>query len=578
MNETVPILPDEPGPNSPDRRRFLNGLGLSAGALLLTPALGLTSLPADANEDYLSPYRKRRRKAALKVRKECARQQYQTRNPGHPSNDDENLYPDYRASYAKGLPHDPQGMVDPAAYRQYLDAIQSGTQAAFEALPLTGPLRLANPLAAYAFDLIGADPHMARIEAAPAFASRNLALDMLERYWMALCRDLPFHEFTGSTLIAAAIADLNRLGWYEEFGFELKPQTLFRAQYKGAITGPLVSQFLYLPSPFGPSLISQRNRTVLAERDYLTDPESWAGVNDGAIDPTGKDAHDPDPYYIRNLRDGAAWVHSDLPHQAPSYAAQLLWSWGRDYWSDANPYKRMIRKSTPFTTWGLPDILGLIGLAANYALRFAWFQKWCVHRRLRPEVFAQRVHRGRTEAVDLGIHPVLFDSDVLERIFEHNRQQNLKLGRGIHGSYLLPQAYPEGSPAHPAYPAGHSAVIAAGVTICKAFFDEEAFIPKPKVPNEEGTELMAHDQPLSVGGELNKLVGNISLFRDAAGVHWRTDGAFNPLAGYDTRWGGNVLGEEVALAVLRDVRTTYPESFPAPFRITRLDGSVVEIE
>lgn len=39
-----------------------------------------------------------------------------------------------------------------------------------------------------------------------------------------------------------------------------------------------------------------------------------------------------------------------------------------------------------------------------------------------------------------------------------------------YGTYLLPIAYPEGSPTHPAYPAGHACVAGAGATMLKAFF------------------------------------------------------------------------------------------------------------
>ncbi len=40
------------------------------------------------------------------------------------------------------------------------------------------------------------------------------------------------------------------------------------------------------------------------------------------------------------------------------------------------------------------------------------------------------------------------------------------------GNALLPMAFPEGSPTHPAYGAGHATVAGACVTILKAWFDE----------------------------------------------------------------------------------------------------------
>ncbi|MGI9212817.1 MAG: hypothetical protein ACR2HF_10120 [Methylococcaceae bacterium] len=576
MSQTDPVVIEDQVPSLP-RRQFLSGLGLSAGTVLLAPSLGLVSPSAVADQPILAPPSGERRKAARHIREQATQQQYITPNPGHPSNDDERLYADYRANYSKGLPHDALGMVNAEVYRQYLEAIHTGHQQAMEAVPLGGVLKLANPLAAHGFNLIGADPQIARIAAAPGYASRMTALDMVERYWMALCRDIPFYQYASHPLIAEAASDLNQLGWQKTFGFKATPDSLFRARYAGTVDGPYVSQFLHLPVPMGPTTLTQRTRTVLPGQDQLTDLSRWAVVNSGVVNPTGTDTYDPNPYHLRNLRDGANWVHADLPHQCTSYAAQLLWSWGPDFWSDANPYKSSITKASPFTTCGLPDILSLITLASNYALRFAWYQKWCVHRRVRPEVFAQRVHRSQTEGIDLGIAPVLFESAVLDQIYQHNREQNIKQGLSNEGTYLLPMVYPEGCPPHPAYPAGHATTVAAGVTICKAFFNEAAIIPKPMVPDEAGTELDTYPSDLSVGGELNKLIANVSLFRDAAGMHWRTDGVFNPSAGYDTRFGGNVLGEAVALAILRDVRLAYPETFTTPFRITRLDGTVAEI-
>src|SRR5206468_317619 len=80
-----------------------------------------------------------------------------------------------------------------------------------------------------------------------------------------------------------------------------------------------------------------------------------------------------------------------------------------------------------------------------------------VHRRLRPEAFGGRVEvqlnqdKGRYDGI---LHPSLFDAKVLDRIESYNR-----------GSVLLPMAFPEGSPTHPSYTAGHATVAGACVTI-----------------------------------------------------------------------------------------------------------------
>jgi len=88
--------------------------------------------------------------------------------------------------------------------------------------------------------------------------------------------------------------------------------------------------------------------------------------------------------------------------------------------------------------------------------------------------------------------------------------------------------FPEGSPTHPSYPGGHSAFIAAGATIAKAFLKDKP-ITNPRIPTADGQGLVPYvGTPLTIHGELNKLIANITLFRDGAGMHWRTDGTTSP--------------------------------------------------
>ncbi|MEL6113254.1 MAG: phosphoesterase, partial [Pseudomonadota bacterium] len=125
--------------------------------------------------------------------------------------------------------------------------------------------------------------------------------------------------------------------------------------------------------------------------------------------------------------------------------------------------------------------------------------------------------------------------------------------------------YPEGSPAHPAYPGGHSTFAAAGATICKAIFNEDFVIPNPVEPDASGSVLNPYTGPdLTIGGELNKLVGNITHGRDAMGMHWRSDGL------------GNFIGENVAITLLCDYSTTYNDTFDG-FQLTRFNGERIRI-
>jgi hypothetical protein len=112
----------------------------------------------------------------------------------------------------------------------------------------------------------------------------------------------------------------------------------------------------------------------------------------------------------------------------------------------------------------------------------------------------------------------------------------------------------------------HAVVAGAGITVLKALYDEDAVIRDPVVPSDDGLALLPYaGEPLTVGGELNKLGGNVAFGRDVAGVHFRADGVH-----------GLKLGEDVAIAVLRDLRATYGGS-SGGFTFTGFDGSVVHV-
>jgi membrane-associated phospholipid phosphatase len=125
-------------------------------------------------------------------------------------------------------------------------------------------------------------------------------------------------------------------------------------------------------------------------------------------------------------------------------------------------------------------------------------------------------------------------------------------------------AIPEGSPTHPSYPAGHAAIAGACVTVLKAFFDENALFPEPVEPNSTGLALHAYKGSLTIGAELNKLASNITLGRDWAGVHYRSDGTE-----------GMLLGEEVAISLLKDWRDAHPSS--PKLTVKKFSGDIITI-
>ncbi|NOT59771.1 MAG: vanadium-dependent haloperoxidase, partial [Acidobacteria bacterium] len=134
-----------------------------------------------------------------------------------------------------------------------------------------------------------------------------------------------------------------------------------------------------------------------------------------------------------------------------------------------------------------------------------------------------------------------------------------------YGTYLLPQAFPEGSPTHSSYGSGHATVAGACVTVLKAFFDENDIVKNPVVPNADGTALVPYvGEPLTVLGELNKVAINVAFGRNGAGVHWRTD-ALN----------GMQLGEDVVIGILQEQKLTYNDN--VEMSLTKFDGTKITI-
>jgi hypothetical protein len=56
-------------------------------------------------------------------------------------------------------------------------------------------VRLANPQAALAYDLLGPDGCQLALAPPPTMGSAAQAREMVELYWRALARDVPFDEY-----------------------------------------------------------------------------------------------------------------------------------------------------------------------------------------------------------------------------------------------------------------------------------------------------------------------------------------------------------------------------------------------
>jgi len=158
-----------------------------------------------------SPARPTRQQEALAIRENAAIFQADQPVPSHPTSGDETSLPSYIGSFTKGLPHTQLGEVEPGTYETLLHALSTGVQSDFEALDRGSGAKFVDPLAAFAFQMEGADSHCLGMAAPPSFSSPDAAGEMVELYWQALARDVPFTAYATSSVTQAAIADLNRV-------------------------------------------------------------------------------------------------------------------------------------------------------------------------------------------------------------------------------------------------------------------------------------------------------------------------------------------------------------------------------
>lgn len=548
---------------SASRRRFLGQVGSAAATTLAASVVG-PSASAQSNvpracDDLRMPggfepasHAANRYIKSYKCRLDAAKMAQKRPLVYHQNNGDEDRYPNKIGSFTKSLPHNQLGEVDPAAYATLVRARETRDPALFEQIRLGAQRKLTSPQAGLAMDLEGPDSHHVTLPPAPAFASAEAAGEAVELYWMALARDVHFSDYGTDPIIARAAAELSTLSDFrgpKENG-RVTPNTIFRNSTPGDLAGPWLSQFLTLDFSFGANYVSQKEKTLAAGLDYMTTFQDWLDVQNG-VDTTRNAAHDPTPRYIRNLRDLAAWVRIDALYQAYLHACLIMMEQGIRLDPGLPLYDS--KSQDAFAQCGGPHVLSLVTEVATRALKAVWYQKWFVHHRLRPEEYGGRVHVTKSGLANYPLHPDVLNSRAVAETFAK------------YGTYLLPQAFPEGSPIHTSYGSGHATVAGACVTVLKAFFDETDTIKNPKVPNADGTALIPYEgPPLTVLGELNKVASNVANGRNGASIHWRTD-AVNSLK----------LGEAVVIGILEEQKLTYNDNLE--MSLTKFDGTRITI-
>jgi hypothetical protein len=495
------------------------------------------------------------------IRNLAATQELQVPTPAEINNGDERRYPNFIGNFSKGLAHNSIGEVDPNAYQIYLAAIQSPSSESFEAVPLGGNVKFVNPLAGVAFELEGTDSHQLAIPPAPAVAGQARADEMVELYWMALCRDVNFTDYASAPLAQAAASELSSLTGFAgpRSGGSVTAQTLFRGFTASDVIGPYVSQLFQTPFSYAQFTLNGQVTTYQSGIDYLTTQADWLACQNGE-GPFVTNEVDPQPRYYRNGRDLAVYVHVDHICEAFYTAALRLFEAGAPM-NPGNPYVNS-KTQAGFGTFGEPRFLAMNGEFAVPALKAVWYAKWFVHRALRPEAYGGLVHMNQTGQAKYPLHRDVLGSKALQQSFAK------------YGTYLLSSAFPEGCPQHPSYAQGHGSVSGACATVLKAAFDGSVQFNTLKnsgivVSSEDGLSLVpytgADANQVTVTGEINKVASNVGLARTFASVHWRSD-----------YMQGLLLGEAVALSILRDESGVYGESFTG-FKITKFDGTTITI-
>ena len=429
------------------------------------------------------------------------------------------------------------------------------------------------PLAGNAFSLEGCDdvqfgnaPSPANqirqvvVPPAPALASAAYGTELVELYWASLLRDVAFTDYASNPTAAQAAAELDTMPTYagpRNGSGHVTPDLLFRGPYPGETVGPYMSQLHLIPTYFGAQPISQQLVTYLANIDYMTDATTYQQVQNG-IDTGLQNQVDPQLRYLHNGRDLGAYTHVDVLFQAYFTAFLVLNTIGAPR-NPGNPYVDST-KQNGFGTFGGPDVAASLTAVARLALNSVWYQKWAIHLRHRPEsggAIVRQMLTGHGGTLQGHVNNNVLNSQAVQSSF--NR----------YGDYFLSQAFPEGSPTHPAYPTGHGTVAGACITVLKFFFDGNFVIPNPVVPGSDGLSLQPYTGgdagQITVNGELNKIANNISFGHGIhSGIHWRSDTSSSIQ-----------LGEAVAISMLQDRARCYAERFTVS--LTKIDGTTATI-
>lgn len=454
------------------------------------------------------------------------------------------------AMFSKTMEHDSTTLLpNEADVVKLALAMERGTTQDLENVSLSSNAtrKLANPLGAFAIEMMGQDAYGMTMPACPTLNSDHGAGEMVEVYEMNIQRDTPFDtlNFGGAdTAGDRAVTNLNAFGTeykgpVNSVSGALTRAELFRGVAPGCLAGPYVSQFLAHDFALGAHTITQKYN--VHNGIYGNTKANFKSISDGAV-PVAQ-AADSAPQYIYNGRGLGTLVHSDFVYQHFYYAAAMLAHGGTRHsaYTSVDPSNSGAFLTNGGPAWQAPAVAAVSG----HALTAAWVQKWRHHLKLRPETMAARVVTGISGDTSV-FHASSLTTNAQSTL---DAVKAFNVANGGDNAEFLPLLYAEGSPTHPAYPAGHAVIAGANATILKLVYADTNWSTMGNYSavqhSTDGNSLVAYSRPdagdLTVHGELNKLASNIAIGRNIAGVHYRADGDC-----------GMMLGQKVAIAYFKD--------------------------
>jgi hypothetical protein len=470
----------------------------------------------------------------------------------------------YLGLYSKALKHDAVTMLaEESDIKEIQVAVESGEQSDFDDIKLEGARKQASPQGCLSSELSGGDPEGFSMKTAPSLNSREAAAEMAEVYLKNIMRDKPFKDYEdGSQEITDALAILNAFG--SDFkgpkaGGVVTAKTLFRGITPGCELGGYISQ-LFL-NEIGVGNFSYEPKGPTKTGVYGNTQANYVDIQDGNV-PVAQTI-DPVKKFMFNGRQLGSTVHIDLVFQHFYEAAAILLNNG------ATVGSQVLVGSKEGNFLGGPVITTTaIAEVSRHALRGAWVQKWRKHLRLRPEAMAARAVAEKAGSIAGGtVHADLLSSAVIAMV------ENFNMANGGEQKALLPLQYAEGSPTHPAYPAGHATIAGACATILKIMFADAAWssLGLGEIQaNDDGSATEAYsgsdkdaaapgDSGTTIHNEINKLAHNVAIGRNYAGVHYRSDSELN-------------LGEKIAIQYYKDQKALFNEEI-ADVTIVKFDGT-----